>query len=106
MAASIHGSDPSTEAVATDPEKGEKVNTEAHLMTDVEILEGDSELLKSPTFDKIWTFLLSSGVELRGVQPVPEELRTDSAFNKIFTVWCTSLLCPLPYAISLPVQTS
>ncbi|CAK7216718.1 hypothetical protein SCUCBS95973_002901 [Sporothrix curviconia] len=102
MAASIHGSDPSTDAVVADVEKGvdnakgTKIASEVHPVTDVEVIEGESRLLKSAPLDRLWSFLSSSGVELRGVQPVPEELRTDSAFNKIFTVWCTSLLCPLP----------
>ena len=87
MPSSINGSD---------PEKGIKATSEVQPALDVDVVEGESELVPRSGFDKVWKILSSSGVELRGVQPVPEELRTDSAFNKIFTVWCTSLLCPLP----------
>lgn len=81
----------------SDIEKGEKCAASVNVAPDVQIGESESSdgqkhgLLKTAV-----KFLLSSGVELRGVEPVPPELRTDSAFNKIFTIWCTSLLCPLP----------
>jgi len=96
MASSISGSVPNSEHAVHDPEKAEKLAVGPSTVTDVDVIEGESQVLSNPTLDKIWKFLSASGVELRGVQPVPEELRTDSAFNKIFTVWCTSLLCPLP----------
>lgn len=80
----------------SDPEKGIKSITETQPTQNVDVAEGDSHVVAKSSSNKIWKVLLSSGVELRGVQPVPEELRTESAFNKIFTVWCSSLLCPLP----------
>ncbi|KAI1269159.1 putative purine-cytosine permease FCY2 [Xylariaceae sp. FL1019] len=49
----------------------------------------------STRWRRIWESLSDHGVELQGVAPVPESSRTDTAFNKIFTVWFTSLLCPL-----------
>lgn len=86
----------STPASGSDPEKGEKVEFGVTSVADVEVTEGESQVLDSSALGRVWKVLLASGVELRGIEPVPEELRTDSAFNKIFTVWCTSLLCPLP----------
>jgi hypothetical protein len=84
-------------STASDIEKGEKFPASVNVAPDIQI--GESESSDGQQYGALKTavnFLLSSGVELRGVEPVPPELRTDSAFNKIFTMWCTSLLCPLP----------
>lgn len=84
-------------STASDIEKGEKSPGLVNVAPDVQI--GESESSDGQQHGALKTavnFLLSSGVELRGVEPVPPELRADSSFNKIFTMWCTSLLCPLP----------
>jgi hypothetical protein len=60
-----------------------------------ETIEGETAVVPS-FWSGAWKYVQNSGVELRGIEPVPEELRTDTAFNKLFSFWCTSLLCPLP----------
>lgn len=72
------------------------MSRESKREADVQVIEAQSPILTKTWLDKTWKFLSASGIELRGVQPVPENLRTDSAFNKVFTIWCTSLICPLP----------
>jgi len=95
MASSTTDSTPPATILTADVEKTEKITPAVSVTQEVELGEGRSSQL-SGTMGKIWKFLGASGVEMRGVEPVPVELRTDSAFNKIFSIWCTSLLCPLP----------
>lgn len=40
--------------------------------------------------------LLGAGLEENGIKPVPAELRKETAYNKLFTVFFTCLLCILP----------
>lgn len=40
--------------------------------------------------------LLDAGVEENGVKPVPVEERTNTAYNNLFSVFFTALLCVLP----------
>jgi hypothetical protein len=80
----------------TDLEKGHVVDTSTPIAGDVEIIEAESPIFTKGVFNKVWKLLSATGVELRGVQPVPLDQRTDEQFNKIFTVWFTSLICPLP----------
>jgi hypothetical protein len=76
---------------AGDAEKAEKDN---HVQA-MHVAEGENKRHVS-IWSQIWRVLSDHGVEMRGIEPVPEQLRTDTAFNKIFTLWFTSLLCPLP----------
>ncbi|KAF2491278.1 putative purine-cytosine permease FCY2 [Lophium mytilinum] len=87
---------PPNEKSDSDIEKGHVVDTSTPIAGDVEIIESESPLMSKGIFSKLWKLLSATGVELRGVQPVPEEQRTDLQYNKIFTVWFTSLICPLP----------
>jgi hypothetical protein len=51
-----------------------------------------------PSADRsLWTRLSEAGVELRGAQPVPVELRTDTRYFNIFTIFSTSMTSLLPY---------
>lgn len=45
----------------------------------------------------LWEKLLNAGVELRGDQPVPVELRTDTRYLNICTILLTSMTSLLPY---------
>lgn len=40
--------------------------------------------------------LIDAGVEENGIRPVPLEKRIDTAYDNLFTVWFTDLLCVLP----------
>lgn len=44
----------------------------------------------------LWQKLANYGVELRGVQPVPEEERTDTRYLNLATWLGSSMLCLLP----------
>ncbi|KAJ9145430.1 Purine-cytosine permease fcy22 [Pleurostoma richardsiae] len=53
-----------------------------------------------PSADRsLWTRLSEAGVELRGAQPVPVELRTDTRYFNIFTIFSTSMTSLLPISI-------
>ncbi|KAH8890564.1 hypothetical protein GQ53DRAFT_169772 [Thozetella sp. PMI_491] len=47
----------------------------------------------------LWSRLSDAGVELRGAQPVPVELRTDTRYFNIFTIFATSMTSLLPISI-------
>lgn len=59
----------------------------------------DGEVYDGVARDRItwYTRLLNAGVEENGIKPVPAELRTETEYNKLFTVFFTCLLCILPY---------
>ena len=43
-----------------------------------------------------WATFSDHGVELRGVEPVPVEKRTDTRYVNVFTVFATSMTSLLP----------
>lgn len=64
---------------------------------------GGEEGCSTPTSDarvegKSWwqRIILSGGVEVRGITPIPAELRTDTRFINIFSLWFTMSVSLLP----------
>ncbi|CAK7217387.1 hypothetical protein SBRCBS47491_003146 [Sporothrix bragantina] len=49
--------------------------------------------------ESFWQKLSSAGFEMRGVEPVPVELRTDTRYLNVFTIFGTSMTSLLPVGI-------
>jgi hypothetical protein len=86
----------------------EKPQPEKSMMIDIDIEKNDastsdvvvSESTASNALYKgrsWWSKLVSWGVEVRGITPVPVEERTDTRLVNIFTVWFTMSVSVLPY---------
>ncbi|EPE06276.1 purine-cytosine permease fcy22 [Ophiostoma piceae UAMH 11346] len=93
--------------MSTDPEKG----IAPVVSSDVEL--GSSQEHKSRSHDgevhddfhvpavgqPFWQRLSNAGFELRGVEPVPVEKRTDTRYLNVFTIFGTSMTSLLPVGI-------
>ena len=84
---SVSGVDPLS--AKEDMEKGHHTT----LASEVLIVEGETDVINKLSF---WRKLASYGVEIRGVQPVPAEQRTDTRYLNVFTLFSTSMCCLLP----------
>lgn len=83
-------SDASPASLKGDMEKG-ITETSSH---EVPVTHGESkEVFGQLSF---WRKLANYGVELRGVQPVPEAERTDTRYVNVATWLGASMLCLLP----------
>jgi hypothetical protein len=67
--------------------------------TDVSVHDDVVEVAITGPGHTLWSKLSDAGVELRGAQPVPVELRTDTRYFNIFTVFSTSMTSLLPYVL-------
>jgi hypothetical protein len=76
-------------------EKRSRSLTDTDVAAVVDVSAGESQ--KYGTGKRAWIRkVLSWGVELRGISPVPLEERTDGRFFNIFFVWWTLSLNLLP----------
>ena len=62
-----------------------------------EPIELREEKTWSVSIKRLYRKLIDAGVEENGTRPVPEEERTETQYNNLFTVFFTGLLCVLPY---------
>lgn len=79
-----------TKSVDSDTEKG-IAESATH---EVPVTQGESNEIFGQL--SVWRKLASYGVELRGVQPVPVEERTDIRYLNVGTWLGASMLCLLP----------
>lgn len=73
-------------------EKGTQSPTGTEVALDVDVGESQNYSPKKSWVSKV----LSWGVELRGITPVPPEERTDRRFINVFFVWWTMSINLLP----------
>ena len=78
------------EGQVPDPKKRHGIASLLHLE------EGEVYHVEAEKNPKWYQKLLDLGVEENGIKPVPVELRTQTQYNNIFTVFFTCLLCLLP----------
>lgn len=79
-----------------DIEKAGVLNSATEVAEPTEGLEDIDRFSRKLSQYPILRKLVEYGVELRGVQPVPEALRTDTRFINIFTVFATPMCSLLP----------
>jgi hypothetical protein len=92
--------DKETVTPSRDPEKNIPSSEDASVREAQEI--DDVPIPK--TGHNLWEKLLNAGVELRGMQPVPEALRTDTRYLNICTILLSSMTSLLPYVPYRSVQ--
>lgn len=74
-----------------DVEKGGGVHPQTHESVDIEVGETQPVSRSRAWFSK-GQALLGSGLELRGVSPVPLEERTVTRYSNVFSIWfCISV---------------
>jgi hypothetical protein len=78
------------ESQVPQPQKHHGIASRLHLE------EGEVYHVNTENNPKWYQKLLDMGVEENGIKPVPVELRTQTQYNNIFTVFFTCLLCLLP----------
>lgn len=83
------------------PEKMEGVDVSQPLGPNADLEHGASHVLKEALiverFDhSFWRKVANLGVELRGLEPVPAELRTDRRYVNILTLFTTTSIGLLP----------
>jgi hypothetical protein len=66
------------------------------IISRLQLEEGEVYHVDAEKNPKWYQKLLDMGVEENGIKPVPVELRTQTQYNNIFTVFFTCLLCLLP----------
>lgn len=79
--------------------KGDEEKNMAETKTDIvaDVAAGESTEIFGRL--SVWRKLANYGVELRGVEPVPEAERTDTRYLNVGTWLGASMLCLLPYVL-------